>query len=285
MTDPNAPIYKEWGKNEVIRPAFAGCYLIILTVIALFLVMSILVNPVLAQTETITAPDGQAIKYLTIASNEGTEGTITFLFNDGSTLDGSWSYEPGTLSRTGSITLNGETAGTTYITLGKFYTRFLQVNAMLNASDMTIRGAYGQIDGAWYNYVETSSPQSPIISVTFSSTSDVTYKVEYWDIGNASANANGGDFVSYILSLVWMFIGFITELASWLKFFFIDNLLLIVALYIALTGAMAFGTTKNIFQALKKFFNYQKKLIEFILSLWQYLISLAGWIRGLFKIV
>jgi hypothetical protein len=82
-----------------------------------------------------------------------------------------------------------------------------------------------------------------------------------------------------------MFIGFVKELVFWLKFFFVDNLLLVIALYIGITGAVAFNKKKNIFGALKEFFGYQRKLLEFIVLLWNILIQIAANIRGLFKFV
>lgn len=246
-------------------------------------VLAMLVLPACAQTVTVTAPQGQAIKYLTIGSNGGTAATVTFTLNDGSTVPCSYTYSS-TYPAVGSITVNGETASTSYYTMGKFYTRFFQTKEMLNGSSNTMRGAYGQINGAWYNYVEGTTAASPIISATITSTTDVEYTADYWSIESGTENVSGG-WVQYILSLVWMFIGFVKELVFWLKFFFVDNLLLVLALYIGITGAVAFNKKKNIFGALKEFFGYQRKLLEFIVLLWNILIQIAANIRGLFKFV
>jgi hypothetical protein len=76
----------------------------------------------------------------------------------------------------------------------------------------------------------------------------------------------------------------VTETFYWAKFFLWDNLLLTVALWIAITGAMAFGKTKDIFKAMKTFFHYQKVLFEFILDMWKRLIDLIATFRGIFRI-
>ena len=76
----------------------------------------------------------------------------------------------------------------------------------------------------------------------------------------------------------------VTETFYWAKFFLWDNLLLTVALWIALTGAMAFGKTRDIFKALKTFFHYQRVLFEFVLGTWQRLIDLIATFRGIFRI-
>jgi len=49
-------------------------------------------------------------------------------------------------------------------------------------------------------------------------------------------------------------------------FFFWDNIFLILILYITITGAIAANQSKDIFQAIGKFFRYQQKLIEFFLG-------------------
>lgn len=247
------------------------------------LVLALLVFPATAQTVTVTAPAGQAIKYLTIGSNRGTTGTVVFTLNSGGTVPCSFSYTSA-YPAVGTITVNGETASTSYFTMGKFYTRFFQTKEMLNGSSNTMRGVYGQINGAWYNYVEGTTPGSPIISAVISADTEVEYTTDYWSIESGTENVSGG-WVQYILSLVWMFIGFVKELVFWLKFFFVDNLLLVIALYIGITGAVAFNKTKDIFKALKVFFGYQRKLLEFVVILWNILIQIAANIRGLFKFV
>lgn len=68
----------------------------------------------------------------------------------------------------------------------------------------------------------------------------------------------------------------------WLKFFFWDNLLLVIALYIGITGAVAFNQSKDVFAAIKKFFNYQKSIFTFILGIWETLINLISSFRRIF---
>lgn len=70
----------------------------------------------------------------------------------------------------------------------------------------------------------------------------------------------------------------------WLKFFFWDNLLLTVCLYIAISAAVAFNQSKDIFAAIQKFFKYQKGLFEFVISMWERLINLIATFRGIFRI-
>lgn len=76
----------------------------------------------------------------------------------------------------------------------------------------------------------------------------------------------------------------VVTLLYWLKFFFWDNLMMTVALYIAITAAVAFNKTKDVFKGIQQFFKYQRALFEFILILWSYLVNLIATFRGIFRI-
>jgi hypothetical protein len=94
--------------------------------------------------------------------------------------------------------------------------------------------------------------------------------------------------IQRILDLAWMIwvtlYTVLVELFYWLKFLFWDNLVLTIALYIGITGAVAFNQSRDIFAAIKKFFQYQRGIFEFILSLWTVLINLIATFRGIFRI-
>jgi hypothetical protein len=74
----------------------------------------------------------------------------------------------------------------------------------------------------------------------------------------------------------------VTETFYWLKFFFWDNLVLTIALYIALTGAVAMNQSKDIWAALKKFFQYQRGIFNFIISMWNSLLDIVSKFRSIF---
>jgi len=272
--------------------------IIVKRLLILFVCVALLVVPAFAQSVTITAPSGQAIKYLTIGSDEGTTGTIHFKLNDGSSIDGSWSYQSTldvggySLIRIGNISLGGEDAGTTYITPGKFYTKFLQVKAMLNGSQNTMRGAYGQINGGWYNWVEVNSPSSPVVSITFTADKDVEYTPEYWAIGDANQNV-AGDYFEYIRNIMalayesfWIAYAFISDLIYWVRYFFVDNLTLILALFFAVPMAFAAKNSKgNPERFIRGYFKTLRGFFEFIFNVWRLLTETIGTVIGWFKLV
>lgn len=91
-------------------------------------------------------------------------------------------------------------------------------------------------------------------------------------------------WLNYALGIASFVFGFVTGLFGWIKFFFIDNLLMTVSLYLAITMAYAAATSRNIFMFYRKFFNDQRKLFEFIFGLWRVLIEIISSFRGIFRI-
>lgn len=92
------------------------------------------------------------------------------------------------------------------------------------------------------------------------------------------------EWINMAISLGAFVYGFVTALFSWLKFFFIDNLVMTISLYLAITMAYSAATSKNIFRFFGKFFNDQRKLFEFIFGLWKTLIEIISSFRGIFRI-
>ena len=75
--------------------------------------------------------------------------------------------------------------------------------------------------------------------------------------------------------------GILAQGFTWLVFIY-ENIGLIIALYISLTGFMAFQKgKKNILRSIQIFFGYQRKLFETILALPYFIIDLADKIKSL----
>lgn len=91
-------------------------------------------------------------------------------------------------------------------------------------------------------------------------------------------------WLNYALGIASFVFGFVTGLFGWIKFFFIDNLVMTVSLYLAITMAYAAATSRNIFMFYRKFFSDQRKLFEFIFGLWRVLIEIVSSFRGIFRI-
>ena len=118
--------------------------------------------------------------------------------------------------------------------------------------------------------------------VTTASAKDVEAQVAANPIKEAVRQA--GDWISFAIQIGATIYDLGTTTFYWLKFFFWDNIILTIALYIALTGAIALNQSKDIFAAIGKFFKYQRTLFEFIIGMWQKLIELIAAFRGIFRI-
>jgi hypothetical protein len=140
-------------------------------------------------------------------------------------------------------------------------------------------------------YYEVPDISSNVI-YKFELTSDQPVSVTYYsdklatvaEYANKSPIEIINEWVSFAVSIGAFIYGVVFALFTWLKFFFVDNLLMTVSLYLALTMAYSFGRAKNMEQGLRKFFKFQKTFFEFILSLWNYLIQIISSFRGIFRI-
>jgi hypothetical protein len=94
-----------------------------------------------------------------------------------------------------------------------------------------------------------------------------------------------GSIMAFASSAFWSAYDFLTNLVYWLKFFFIDNLGLIVTLYLAVTMAFAARSARGRpDRFLAKFIGNQVKLFRFMFELWRMLLESIGTIRGWFRI-
>ena len=118
--------------------------------------------------------------------------------------------------------------------------------------------------------------------VTTASAKDVEAQVAANPIKEAVRQA--GDWISFAIQIGATIYDLGVSTFYWLKFFFWDNIILTIALYIALTGAIAMNQSKDVFAAIGKFFKYQKTLFEFIIGMWQKLIDMIATFRGIFRI-
>jgi hypothetical protein len=84
------------------------------------------------------------------------------------------------------------------------------------------------------------------------------------------------DWLSQAIFISGAVFGFIASLFWILKFFFVDNLLLIIALWISVSMAYSAISTKNIFAFYTKFFRLQRAFLDFVIGLWDVLVRIVG---------
>ncbi|MFA5382612.1 MAG: hypothetical protein WC356_05565 [Candidatus Micrarchaeia archaeon] len=267
---------KPWG----LIPAILLCFILI-------------AQPVTAQTMSYDCADDMAIYRLDMVGDSPVYVTFDLKRLDGTTTSGSWSYQPHDLfgfpvATKAEITLDGDSDDLVFVTPGRLYISMYPSRNLTELDESRwIMGA-GQ-SGAINNIaVEQYGVSSPIIGFEFVADSDITYTIreEKRDVVVGSMTGqNISQITDLIFSTLSYVINFVTSLVYWIKFFFVENLLMTVTLYISLS--MVFAARKahgrmDIF--FKTFFSDQKKLFSFIMELWRMLIESIGTIRGWFRV-
>jgi hypothetical protein len=128
----------------------------------------------------------------------------------------------------------------------------------------------GLVQGGWSRVIQTTIDPAVITSYYISSTKPITATQDLMVTSSAvkalSATdpSSDTDLVALLRAAIPMLLGVFMALLWWLKFLFVDNLILVVALY--LTGSMAYTilTSRNIFKFYERWFKQQKALFEFI---------------------
>jgi hypothetical protein len=228
-----------------------------------FLIIALCIFPCMAATYSGTAPSGQAIWALDITAQYGSTGTILLNLENGNTVSGSWVYS-GILPPTLTTSLGGDSSSYAYVTPLPVHLNIWNGDNVTYARELKM--GYGQFAGGWNDVLTTSIAASPVLSYTITSDKAVTVSPEYTDYSTAVTNLNykPEDWIGKIkeyLPLIWLVF---ESLLYWLKFLFVDNLVLTVSLYMAGTMAYAANTSKDIFKVFSTWFRQQRALFEFM---------------------
>ena len=226
------------------------------------------------------------------------ESQVNFklFYGNGSTVDGSCENHHINLLQTSStIILNGVSDEYTYLdaqpNMDFYFTGYGK-----NSTDERDTGFlvysmnYGEFDNGHAVFYRVPNIASNTI-YRIDAWSSKPFKMEIDDgkpadvIGGVSKSSIDiiAEWVALAFSVGDMLYSLVVELIKWLKFFFIDNLTLTIALYVTLTMAFAARNARgNMEKFFRQFFNDQKKLVEFILFLWTTLIELIQKFRSIF---
>ena len=87
-------------------------------------------------------------------------------------------------------------------------------------------------------------------------------------------------WLSFIFGITGFLKDFLISLFVWLKFLFIDNLMLTIALYLGVSMAYSAVSSKDIFTFYKKFFKFQQSMFKFMVDIWNTIFGLVSSIVG-----
>lgn len=269
---------------------------------AILLCCVLIAQPAFAQTETVTAPEGQVIWATHMEVPHGTTGSFTATLSNGDTVDGSFSYTADYLLAipltTADVTLGGENSVGHYeitgLTTPPLYMQLWHADTGNYTRQLKL--GYGQAAPWWNDVLAADVERYPIKTFQFSSDQDVAIEYEYRDYDEAmsqlavsSAGTNWLDQINEIMAFaITVFtsaIAFGKNLLYWLKFFFIDNGFMVVVLYLSVSMVFAARKARGKIPVFyRTFISDQKKLFSFIMELWRMLIESIGTIRGWFRI-
>lgn len=241
--------------------------------------------------------DGKRIALIQFTIPAESQVDFTIYYGDGSTVAGSSENHHLDILRTSStVTLGGDSKTYSYIDTQPYYD-FNLAGYAKDATDNNITGFlvyslnYGALDNdlaAFYQVDNIGLNTIYRIDATGTKPFDMFITSAAPDVvaGGASKSIleTAQEWINFAIGLASFALGFVMGLFSWIKFFFIDNLVMTISLYLAITMAYAAATSKNIFMFYRKFFNDQRKLFEFIFGLWRVLIEIISSFRGIFRI-
>lgn len=247
-------------------------------------VLLLLIVPASAYVTSYTAPDDKAIWGIDFDAPYGSTGDIVLTLEDGSTIDGSWSYT-GIMPIVADMELEGEISTYSYFVAIPVPLRVGIWNGDNSSYSREIKMGYGQT-GIWNDVITASILNSPTVSYSITSSQPITVTPELKDRETARKQLSAGDpFEGSMLDLLFEQIDTIMSIffgaIYWLKFLFVDHILLTTSLYFAGSMAYAINTSRNIFTFYKTFFRQQRAMFEFIVNMSSGVISLVAQIGGL----
>lgn len=243
--------------------------------------------------------DGNAIQRMGIDVPTGTTVSYTLTYGSGSTASGTLHYHnDGFFQQSSEITLEGESSSYTYVGLqeiGRFYVSgygrnetspgvwqkgFLVFGSTAGVSTISDDFVFLPVSGDPVIYKIDISSDNPVdVAIYYAPRGDVADATEksFLDVAN--------DWVQFATGIASTIYNVLASAFRWIKFFFVDNLGMTIALYIAGSLAIAARSARgNPIRVLRQFFKDQKNLFEFVISLWERLVNIIATFRGIFRI-
>ena len=245
-------------------------------------------------------PEGRGIQRVTIDVPTGTQVDFTLTYGDGSTVTGSYYYHnDGFFRQTSEIELGSASSTYTYTGLEQIGRAYItgyaknETSPDVWQSGFVIYGSTAGLSTITNDFVFYSITGDPVI-YKFQMTSNnpvsgIAIMTNPREEVSAAASKSFLDlineFVELAVQMAETIAGVITSGFRWLKFFFIDNLGMTVALYIAGSLAIAARTSRgNPIRVLRQFIKDQKGLYTFIIEMWAKIVEILSNIRGIFRI-
>lgn len=214
-----------------------------------------------------TAPTGKCVWKINFNIPDDSSGTITMSQANGQTVTATWSRSGAPMGHLASgIGSDSESFD--------LYPLIPAYGSIWNGENTTkarqLKMGTGLVAGGWSRVIQTTIDPAVITSYSISSTKPISATQDLMDTTaavkalSATDPAADNDLIALLRATIPMAVNVFMSLLWWLKFLFIDNLILVVCLYLTGTMAYAILTVRNIFGFYKTWFKQQKALFEFI---------------------
>ena len=243
--------------------------------------------------------DGDAIMLVHFKVPAGSTATYTIYYYGGDISGTATTYLnlsiiPPTTT-TSVITLEGVTKQYNYLDTNPEYDYFLSGYAKNISNEapgiIVYNAGYGSFDNDLAIFYELADVTSSLIyRLEIAGSEDFDIDITYAETEAVAAAADKSwveiayEWMAFAVSLAQTVYDFALAFFKWMYFLFVENIVMVIALYLAITMAYSASTAKNIFDFFKKFFGYQKKLYGFLIDMWNALIGLIATFRGIFRL-
>ena len=258
---------------------------------------------VVEQTSDLTVDllsEGKAIQQLEVDLGSGTTVNFTLWYGNGETVSGwmvyrnsidCWGWFPGDFCQYSGVSIGTDSEGSStrgFQEVGKIdivaYARNWTSDKEYTQGFLIFDTVAGLPEGHSAYYQVANATNSIVYKFHVAATSPVKVTYLYNTRAKIVAGTGSGNplnIISEWIELASKFaksaIDFIWGVFWIIKFFFIDNLLLIIVLWISVSMAYAAISSANIFIFYKKFFGLQRALVDFIISLWRILWEIVNY--------
>jgi hypothetical protein len=217
--------------------------------------------------------------------------SFTLYYGSGNTVSGSasnvWNVSILPLhSTTSTIVFNGETKQYSYVDTNPEYDYYLSGYARDNTNQtglIVYNAGYGGFDNDLAIFKPVSNPAVNLIyKVVLSCDApfdvDISYgsKKDVADSVSKTAFQTGNDWLNFGLLVGGSILGFVSAVFAWIKFIYMGNLLLVIALWFSVSMAYSATTSKDIWGFYKKFFGLQRSFFTFMFLIWQTVVSIIA---------
>ena len=238
----------------------------------IFVLMSLVLVAAIAPTASAygydyTAPSGYCVWAINFDIPDESTGTIWLTQANGEVITATWDRSGLPLNTITSAVGSSDTGSFQIAPVVPAY------GSIWNGENTTyarqLKFGSGMLPGVWYQVVQTTINPAVITSYHITSTKPISASQDLMEIESAVkalavTDQSDTGLVGLLKAAIPMVVTIFLSLAWWLKFLFIDNIILTVCLYV--TGSMAYTilTSRSIFKFYERWFKQQKALFEFI---------------------